>query len=57
MVLRYRHVDMIMSAWLSLERPYKDDSGNPIPTIYDLTPQGEFIYEPFVPLTFPCYPI
>ena len=33
---------------LSLERPYKDDLGNRIPTLYDLTPQGESIYEPCV---------
>ncbi|KAF9485307.1 hypothetical protein BDN70DRAFT_871333 [Pholiota conissans] len=31
---------------LSFERPYKDDSGKPIPTLYDLTPDGQFIYEP-----------
>jgi mediator of RNA polymerase II transcription subunit 17 len=40
------------SAWkdlhLSLERPYKDDSGNHIPVLLDLTPQGEKIYEPCV---------
>ena len=33
---------------LSLERPYKDDSGNRIPVLYDLTPQGERVYEPYV---------
>ncbi|KAF4619339.1 hypothetical protein D9613_005033 [Agrocybe pediades] len=31
---------------LSLERPYKDDSGNPIPVLLDLTPEGEHVYEP-----------
>ncbi|KAF8913947.1 subunit 17 of mediator complex-domain-containing protein [Gymnopilus junonius] len=31
---------------LSLERPYKDDSGHRIPVLYDLTPEGERIYEP-----------
>ncbi|KDR83691.1 hypothetical protein GALMADRAFT_55752 [Galerina marginata CBS 339.88] len=31
---------------LSFERPYKDDAGNPIPVLYDLTPEGERIYEP-----------
>ncbi|KAF8205025.1 subunit 17 of mediator complex-domain-containing protein [Pholiota molesta] len=31
---------------LSFERPYKDDSGKPIPLLYDLTPEGQFIYEP-----------
>ncbi|CAA7259811.1 unnamed protein product [Cyclocybe aegerita] len=31
---------------LSLERPYKDDVGNRIPVLYDLTPEGERIYEP-----------
>jgi mediator of RNA polymerase II transcription subunit 17 len=30
---------------LSFERPYKDDSGNQIPILYDLTPEGERIYE------------
>jgi len=34
---------------LSLERPYKDDSGNHIPVLYDLTPQGERVHEPYVP--------
>jgi len=32
---------------LSLERPYKDDLGNAIPVLYDLTPEGERIYEPY----------
>ncbi|KAF9534277.1 subunit 17 of mediator complex-domain-containing protein [Crepidotus variabilis] len=31
---------------LSLERPYKDDSGNRIGTLYDITPEGEHVYEP-----------
>ncbi|KAF9453081.1 hypothetical protein P691DRAFT_802458 [Macrolepiota fuliginosa MF-IS2] len=30
---------------LSLEQPYKDDHGNAIPTIEDITPEGEYIYE------------
>jgi len=33
---------------LSLERPYKDDSGNKIPVLYDLAPDGTRIYEPYV---------
>ena len=31
---------------LSLERPYKDDAGNLIPTLLDITLDGQFIYEP-----------
>ncbi|KZT20349.1 hypothetical protein NEOLEDRAFT_1075722 [Neolentinus lepideus HHB14362 ss-1] len=31
---------------LSLERPYKDDHGNYIPVLLDITPEGEHIYEP-----------
>ncbi|TFK55925.1 hypothetical protein OE88DRAFT_1716574 [Heliocybe sulcata] len=31
---------------LSLERPYKDDRGNYIPVLLDITPEGEHIYEP-----------
>ncbi|KAG8218859.1 subunit 17 of mediator complex-domain-containing protein [Butyriboletus roseoflavus] len=31
---------------LSLERPYKDDSGAPIPVLLDITPEGEQIVEP-----------
>lgn len=31
---------------LSLERPYKDDNGKPIPTLLDITPEGQHIYEP-----------
>ncbi|KII95133.1 hypothetical protein PLICRDRAFT_33966 [Plicaturopsis crispa FD-325 SS-3] len=31
---------------LSLERPYKDDNGEHIPVLLDITPEGEHIYEP-----------
>ena len=31
---------------LSLERPYKDDNGDPIPIVLDITPEGQYIYEP-----------
>jgi hypothetical protein len=31
---------------LSLERLYKDDLGRPIPTVYDITPDGRYIFEP-----------
>ncbi|THH08655.1 hypothetical protein EW145_g2561 [Phellinidium pouzarii] len=31
---------------LSLERPYKDDNGQPTPTLLDITQDGQFIYEP-----------
>lgn len=31
---------------LSLERPYKDDNRERIPVLEDITPQGQFIYEP-----------
>ncbi|KAG7449152.1 uncharacterized protein BT62DRAFT_964081 [Guyanagaster necrorhizus] len=31
---------------LSLERPYKDENGVPVPVLQDITPQGEQIYEP-----------
>ncbi|KAI0692568.1 subunit 17 of mediator complex-domain-containing protein [Cytidiella melzeri] len=31
---------------LSLERPYKDDNGQPIPVLLDITPEGQHIYEP-----------
>jgi len=37
---------------LSFERPYKDDSGNRVPVLYDLTPEGERIYEPYAVLLF-----
>lgn len=30
---------------LSFERPYTDDAGKRIPVLYDLTPEGERIYE------------
>ncbi|GLB33862.1 putative subunit 17 of Mediator complex [Lyophyllum shimeji] len=30
---------------LSLERPYKDDNGEHIPTLLDITPDGQHIYE------------
>lgn len=31
---------------LSLERPYKDDNGVPIPVLLDIDPNGQHIYEP-----------
>ncbi|RPD67175.1 hypothetical protein L226DRAFT_499129 [Lentinus tigrinus ALCF2SS1-7] len=31
---------------LSLERPYTDDSGEPIPELFDITPDGQHIYRP-----------
>lgn len=33
---------------LSLERPYKDDRGDPLPVLLDITPDGQHIYEPYV---------
>ena len=33
---------------LSLERPYKDDSGEPIPELLDITQDGQHIYRPGV---------
>ncbi|KAG6902224.1 hypothetical protein C0995_002856 [Termitomyces sp. Mi166 len=30
---------------LSLERPYKDDNGDRIPVLFDITPEGQQIYE------------
>jgi len=33
---------------LSLERPYKDDNGDPIPDLFDITPEGQHIYQRFV---------
>jgi mediator of RNA polymerase II transcription subunit 17 len=33
---------------LSLERPYKNDRGEYLPVLLDITPDGEHIYEPFV---------
>ena len=36
------------SSWkqlsLSLERPYKDDHGDPILVVEDITPNGQYIY-------------
>lgn len=32
---------------LSLERPYKDDSGVCIPVLLDITPEGEQVVEPY----------
>ncbi|KAI0335458.1 hypothetical protein GY45DRAFT_799896 [Cubamyces sp. BRFM 1775] len=31
---------------LSLERPYKDDNGGPLPELLDITPDGQHIYRP-----------
>ncbi|KAF8505758.1 subunit 17 of mediator complex-domain-containing protein [Russula emetica] len=31
---------------LSLERLYKDDLGRPIPTLFDITPDGRYVFEP-----------
>ncbi|TCD69671.1 hypothetical protein EIP91_006688 [Steccherinum ochraceum] len=36
---------------LSVERPYKDDQGHPIPVLLDITPEGQHIYEPRKDLT------
>ncbi|KAH6914856.1 subunit 17 of mediator complex-domain-containing protein [Coprinopsis sp. MPI-PUGE-AT-0042] len=40
----------LAEAWrnlkLSLERPYKDDSGEPIRNVLDIEPDGTYIYEP-----------
>jgi len=33
---------------LSLEQPYKDDSGDPIPVLLDILPDGQRVYEPCV---------
>ena len=33
---------------LSLERPYKDDDGLPIPVLLDITADGQHVYEPYV---------
>lgn len=30
---------------LSLERPYKNDQGDIIPVLFDITPEGQHIYE------------
>jgi hypothetical protein len=32
---------------LSLERPYRDDHGERIPVLLDITPDGEPIFEPY----------
>ncbi|THV08497.1 hypothetical protein K435DRAFT_13103 [Dendrothele bispora CBS 962.96] len=37
-----------MDIRLSLERPYKNDEGLPIPVLQDITQEGELIYEPKV---------
>ena len=31
---------------LSLERPYKDDDGKPIPVLLDIAPDGTQTFEP-----------
>ncbi len=31
---------------LSLERPYKDDNGEPVLELLDITPEGQHIYRP-----------
>jgi hypothetical protein len=31
---------------LSLERPYRDDNGERIPVLLDITSEGEHVYEP-----------
>lgn len=36
-------------ATLSLERPYKDEAGQVIPTLLDITPDGHHVHEPCVP--------
>ena len=33
---------------LSLERPYKDDEGIPIPVLLDITADGQHVFEPYV---------
>ena len=30
---------------LSFERPYKDDQGDIIPVLLDITPEGQHVYE------------
>ena len=30
---------------LSIERPYKDDQGDIIPVLLDITPEGQHLYE------------
>ena len=64
-VCHVRHIklkfrDMDEPHWkrlqLSLERPYKDDDGQPIPVLLDITPEGRHIYEPYVNRTFVAVP-
>jgi hypothetical protein len=38
---------------LSLERPYKDDKGERIPVLLDITPDGVQVFEPYVTETSP----
>jgi mediator of RNA polymerase II transcription subunit 17 len=38
---------------LSLERPYRNDAGEHIPVLLDITPEGTHIYEPYVDLEGP----
>lgn len=33
---------------LSLERPYNDDNGDRVPVLFDITPEGQRIYEKLV---------
>jgi mediator of RNA polymerase II transcription subunit 17, fungi type len=33
---------------LALERPYKDDNGDEIPVLFDISSDGQHIYEPYV---------
>lgn len=40
---------------LTLERPYKDDQGNIIRQLLDVTPEGQQVYEPYArALAFLC---
>ncbi|KAL0574670.1 hypothetical protein V5O48_007286 [Marasmius crinis-equi] len=41
---------------LSLERPYKNDQGQVIPTLFDITAEGELVYEPYVPVRSSVFP-
>lgn len=36
---------------LSLERPYKDDEGNPILPLLDVTPDGQQIFDQYAKLS------
>jgi hypothetical protein len=38
---------------LSLERPYKDDNGNPILPLLDVFPDGQQVFEPYA-YSQPC---